>query len=108
MHCEIIALFLTHCEFCEYKDQRLVKQMYCAWFFFYQLNFQPFRAILCDYKDVSDNKFCWLPHKKEQRFIVAEWLHFIWLIQGIIIEGLPSSNLFLVQNEGCFTRQLFL
>ena len=40
----------------EYKDQSVVKQMYMI-FFFYQLNFQQFQAILGDNKDVRDGKF---------------------------------------------------
>ena len=104
MHCEIIALFLTHCEFCEYKDQSLVKQMCSAWFFFSFISwifdhFKPFLAVI---SDVSDDAFYWLPHKKKHWFIVAECFHFIWLIEGIIIDGLPSCNLFSVQPSIIF------
>ena len=37
----------------EYKDQSLVKQIKCMWYFFvYQLNFYKFQVIL------GSNKFC--------------------------------------------------
>ena len=49
----------------EYKDQSLLRRMYMTFFFFYQLNFQQFQAMISCESDLRGGKFYQLPSQKE-------------------------------------------